>query len=75
MAGSKITNYRRITSAMPKELARILSEFDKEYVTDNWFCKNCPIREDGCPVQEAGACPFTDDVEIILRWLNAEAEE
>ena len=60
-----MTNYYRITSAMPRQLAQILANFDKEKVFD-WYCKQCSIRDtDECN----GKCPIPDS-ECILRWLN-----
>lgn len=65
-----MTNYRKITGAMPRELAKILAGFNKDEIID-WYCKNCKKEHDGCPIEdETDICPISNE-ECVMRWLNS----
>ena len=68
-----MTNYDKITKAMPRQLAEILDGFNPDKFID-WYCAGkCGLREDGtCPIENEvkdADCPISR-VEMILRWLN-----
>ena len=76
-----MTNYEKLTRAMPKQLAELLAKLlqNPDGIGDE-YCKQCPIRDTKCPVEHDNpydrdfSCPVKDE-DIVLWWLNQLARE
>jgi len=67
-----MTNYEKLTRAMPKQLAEILEGFNIDEICDE-YCRQCPIRETTCPIEHGeNGCPV-QNIDIVLWWLNQRA--
>ena len=70
-----MTNYEKLTRAMPKQLAEILADFNPDSLCDE-YCRQCPIRETTCPIEhgDGDTCPV-QNIDIVLWWLNQAVEK
>ena len=72
-----MTNYEKLTRAMPKQLAELLAKLmqNPDGIGDE-YCKQCPIRDTECPVcTVASSGCQVEDIDAILWWLNQAARE
>ena len=68
-----MTNYEKMTKAMPAELSRLLNNFVHKDFDEilTWYCKCVCQERDKCESMEE--CTVSDE-KMILRWLGEVAK-